>query len=400
MVKFQTLLNPIPVADMKKYLLILLLALSACTHFETQIATQSVYYQDTEVSLSQLMVYSRPEKPHYGPLSALFYPFHVTQTMYKGSDWGQLVAKGVWQNWTSLQVFPSMVYDDNLIYRGLDEALFTARSRGYDLLVVGFVPYLYLGHTVDDSAVSIQVKIYETKRGQLVCSFEQSGRIEKKMDDDFIFVKREHRMPDSAFYKIIQAIASDMAVPLTSWARYENTNQGMVAGLMPNMVQIQAPPQSGNSVSQGTSAEQKQPIAKPVSPKAAPAPVQSTNQAPKTQSKPRSINLAVQFDVDSSQIKPESYSLLNELGKALVSDRLKDKRVVIGGHTDSDASPEYNLKLSKERAEAVKKYLTENFPIAPQRIGTTGFGESNPLVPNTTKYNKLLNRRVQVSIAP
>ncbi|WP_421901187.1 OmpA family protein [Maridesulfovibrio sp.] len=385
---------------MKKYLLILLLALSACTHFEPQIATQSVYYKDAEVQLSQLMVYSRPEKPHYGPLSALFYPFHVTQTMYKGSDWGKRVAKGVWQNWTSLQIFPSMVYDDNLTYRGLDEALFVARSRGYDLLVVGFVPYLYLGHTMDDSAVTVQIKIYETKRGQLVCSFEQGGRIEKKMDDDFIIVKREHRMPDSAFYKIIQAIATDMAVPLTSWARYENTNQGMVAALMPNMVQIQAPPQSGQQTQQNTPMQQKQPAAKPATTKAAPAPVQAPAQTPKAQAKPRSINLAVQFDVDSSQIKPESYSLLNELGKALISDRLKDKRVIIGGHTDSDASPEYNLKLSKERAEAVKKYLTDNFPIAPQRIGTTGFGESNPLVPNTTKYNKLLNRRVQVSIAP
>lgn len=380
---------------MKKYFLIFLLALSACTHFEPQIATQSVYYQDAEVSLSQLMVYSRPEKPHYGPLSALFYPFHVTQNMYKGSNWGQRVAKGIWQNWTGLQLFPSMVYDENLIYQGLDEALFTARSRGYDLLVVGFVPYLYLGHTMDDSAVSVQVKIYETKRGQLICSFEQSGRIEKKMDDDFIFVKRQHRMPDSAFYQIIQAIAADMAVPLTSWARYEKTDKGMVAALMPNMVETQAPPQV-QPKRHNSAPQPKQPaVAKPAT-STAPAP----EKTPQKQAKPRSINLAVQFDVDSSKIKPESYQLLNELGKALISERLKDKRIIIGGHTDSDASPEYNQKLSKERAEAVKKYLTDNFPISAQRIGTTGFGESNPLVPNTTKYNKLLNRRVQVSIAP
>lgn len=384
---------------MKKIFLVILLALSACTHFEPQIATQSVYYQDAEVQLSQLMVYSRPDKPHYGPLSALFYPFHVTQTMHKGSDWGKSVAKGIWQNWTSLQIFPSMVYDENLTYRGLDDALFAARSKGYDLLVVGFVPYLYLGHTVDDSALTVQVKIYETKRGQMVCSFEQSGRIEKKMDDDFIFVKREHRMPDSAFYKIIQAIATDMAVPLTSWARYETTNQGMSAALMPNMIQMQAPPQTAAPMQK----EAQQDMSLQENP---PATMQPANQQAartadsKGNPKPRSINLAVQFDVDSSEIKPESYPLLNELGKALIGDKLKDKRVVIGGHTDSDASPEYNLKLSKARAEAVKKYLTSNFPIAPQRIGTTGFGEANPLVPNTTKYNKLLNRRVQVSIAP
>ncbi|WP_321404629.1 OmpA family protein [Maridesulfovibrio sp.] len=382
---------------MKKFLLIFVLALSACTHFEPQIATQSIYYHDAEVQLSQLMVYSRPEKPHYGPLSALFYPFHVTQTMYKGSDWGHRVSRGIWQNWTGLQIFPSMVYDEKLTYRGLDEALFTARSRGYDLLVVGFVPYLYLGHTMDDSALTVHVKIYETKRGQMVCSFEQSGRIEKKMDDDFLIVKREHRMPDSAFYNIIQAIATDMAVPLTSWARYENTDQGMIAGLMPNMVQIQAPPQNVQTGQQNSPRSTPQEMQAPA-PRSTEAPVSATS--PKPTPKPRSINLAVQFDVNSSDIKPESYPLLNELGKALISDNLKNKRVIIGGHTDSDASPEYNMKLSKERAEAVKKYLTTNFPIAPQRIGTTGFGESNPLVPNTTKYNKLLNRRVQVSIAP
>ncbi|WP_432735633.1 OmpA family protein [Maridesulfovibrio sp. FT414] len=376
---------------MKKILLLIVLMLSACTHFEPQIATQSIYYEDADVQLSQLMVYSRPEKPHYGPLSAMFYPFHVTQTIEKGSDWGRLIAKGVWQNWTSLQIFPSMVYDETLYYRGLEEALFTARSRGYDLLVVGFVPYLYLGHTMDDSAVTIQVKIYETKRGQMVCSFEQSGRIEKKMDDDFVIVKRQHRMPDSAFYNIIQAIATDMAVPLTSWARYEKNTQGMISGLKPDMVELPASP---TVQEQSFASQQDAPAPKMVEQKPA------TTATTAAEQKPRSINLAVQFDSDSAVIKPESFPLINELGKALISEKLKNKRILIAGHTDSDASPEYNLKLSKERAEAVKKYLTDNFPIPPARIGTTGFGEEQPLVPNTTKYNKLLNRRVQVSIAP
>lgn len=372
---------------MKKILLIFFLMLSACTHFEPQIATQSVYYEDTDVQLSQLMVYSRPEKPHYGPLSALFYPFHVTQTMHKSSDWGRQIAKGIWQNWTSLQIFPSMVYDDTLTYRGLEDALFIARSRGYDLLVVGTVPYLYLGHTMDDSALTVQVKIYETKRGQMVCSFEQSGRVEKKMDDDFIVVKRQHRMPDSAFYKIVQAIATDMAVPLTSWARYEKNKQGMIAALKPKMIEMEAPP----AVEQQNFSQQTQDTPT----------TRMSQKAPEADKpKPRSINLAVQFDTDSSVIKPESYGLLNELGKALISDRLKGKRILIAGHTDSDASEEYNLKLSKDRARSVKKYLTDNFPIPAARISTTGFGESVPLVPNTTKYNKLLNRRVQVSIAP
>ncbi|SMF08949.1 OmpA family protein [Desulfovibrio gilichinskyi] len=381
---------------MKKYLIILVLLLSACTKFEPQLTTQSIFYEDAKVQLSQLMVYSRPEKPHYGPLSALFYPYFVTQTIKDGKDWGKLISKNVWQNWTSLQIFPSMVFDDELVYRGLDDAMFTARSRGFDLLVVGFVPYLYLGHTMDDSAVTLQVKIYETKHGQMVCSFEQSGRIPKRMDDDFIIIKREHRMPDSAFFQIVQSIATDMAVPLTSWARYENTNKGIIAGLTaakadadkPQMIAYtpQQPPVSSQTV-QTPQESQAEMTSAPTG-------------TPVTPPKAKSINLAIQFDVDSATIKPESYPILNELGKALTSDKLKEKNVIIAGHADADASAEYNLELSKKRAEAVKTYLTKNFPISSTRIATTGFGESKPLVPNTTKYNKLLNRRVQVSIAP
>ncbi|OEU65938.1 MAG: flagellar motor protein MotB [Desulfovibrio sp. S3730MH75] len=378
---------------MKKYLIILVLLLSACTKFEPQLATQSIFYEDAAVQLSPLMVYSRPEKPHYGPLSALFYPYHVTQTMSDGKDWGKLVGKNVWQNWTSLQVFPSMVFDERLVYRGLEDALFTARSRGYDLVVVGFVPYLYLGHTMDDSAVTLQVKIYETKHGQMVCSFEQSGRVAKRMDDDFILIKREHRMPDSAFFQIVQEIATDMAVPLTSWARYENTNKGIIAGLSAAMADADRPRM------QAYTPVQQEPT---MATKKIQAMSQKSKQSPTTIAPPKanSINLAVQFDVDSATIKPESYKLLNELGKALTSAKLKNKSIIIAGHTDSDSTAEYNLKLSKDRANGVKKYLVDKFPISATRIATTGFGESRPLVPNNTKYNKLLNRRVQVSITP
>ncbi len=378
---------------MKKYLIILVLLLSACTKFEPQLTTQSIFYEDAKVQLSQLMVYSRPEKPHYGPLSALFYPYFVTQTVKDGKDWGKLISKNVWQNWTSLQIFPSMVFDDELVYRGLDDAMFTARSRGFDLLVVGFVPYLYLGHTMDDSAVTLQVKIYETRHGQMVCSFEQSGRIPKRMDDDFIIVKREHRMPDSAFFQIVQSIATDMAVPLTSWARYENTNKGIIAGLTAAKADADKPRMISYTPQQSPQTVQP-------SPQESQAETSAPSSAPVTPPKAKSINLAIQFDVDSATIKPESYPLLNELGKALTSDKLDDKSVIIAGHTDSDASAEYNLELSKKRAEAVKAYLTQKFPISSTRIATTGFGESRPLVPNSTKYNKLLNRRVQVSIAP
>lgn len=391
---------------MKKFIVLIAFFLVSCTHFEPQIATQSVYYENAGVELSQLMVYTRPEKPHYGPISALFYPYHVTQSIPNGRSYGAQISKLIWQQWTGLQLFPSMVYDDDLIYRGLDDALFTARSRGYDLLIVGFVPYLYLGHTVDSSALTIQVKIYETRHGQMLCSFEQSGRVEKRMDDDFIVVKRTHRMPESALYSITQAIAKDMAVPLTSWALFDSSSSEMSAGLKMAMRQA-----SERQLQQEQNIRQQAMESKKTEPS-----VQDKNLKPDQQTevkdtsedevkkpvKPRipSINLAIQFSSGKSDIAPESLPILDELGKALTSDSLKDKKISITGHTDSDASQEANLRLSRDRAETVKKYLVENFSITPDRLVTRGVGSSQPLVPNTTDYNKQFNRRVEISVLP
>ncbi|WP_027179233.1 OmpA family protein [Maridesulfovibrio bastinii] len=379
---------------MKKIIILLALFLVSCTHFEPQLATQSIYYEDSAVELSRLMVYTRPQKPHYKPLSALFYPYHVTQGIPNGRFWGQQIGKLVWENWTGLQLFPSMVYDDNLAYRGLEDALFTARNRGYDLLIVGFVPYLYLGHTVDSSALTIQVKIYETQHGQMLCSFEQSGRIDKRMDDDFIVFKRTHRMPDSALYSITQAISGNMAVPLTSWALFESSSAGMTSALTAAMQKAEQEQKEQVLSYQ----QQEEPQPKEFKTLESENTVLKPAALPQPEKQP-SINLAIQFDKSESTIDPKSLPILNELGKALNGQKLKDKKVTITGHTDSDASKEFNMKLSKDRAEAVKKYLIDNFMISPDRLITRGVGSTQPLVPDTSEYNKQFNRRVQITLS-
>jgi outer membrane protein OmpA-like peptidoglycan-associated protein len=111
------------------------------------------------------------------------------------------------------------------------------------------------------------------------------------------------------------------------------------------------------------------------------------------------LNLNVQFAVNSHSIQNESFALLNELGKALSDPKLSHETVYINGHTDSDGSEDYNLKLSFRRALAVKDYLISNFPISPDRILVRGYGEGMPLFPNTTKDNKRLNRRVEIVMA-
>lgn len=117
-------------------------------------------------------------------------------------------------------------------------------------------------------------------------------------------------------------------------------------------------------------------------------------------SPPQSVNIKIEFGFNSYAIRPESYAVLNELGKALTDARVRKKRLVLKGHTDSDGSDAYNLTLSLNRALSVQNYLVGNFSIEPGRIKVFGYGEAIPLVPNISPQNKQLNRRVEVQALP
>ena len=112
------------------------------------------------------------------------------------------------------------------------------------------------------------------------------------------------------------------------------------------------------------------------------------------------VNLKVEFDVASHAIRPESFGTLTELAHALQSEAIKDRAVVIRGHTDSDGEAQQNLALSLRRAEAVKAYLTAGFGIAADRLWVEGWGEAQPLAPNDSATNKQLNRRVEIVCRP
>jgi OOP family OmpA-OmpF porin len=99
------------------------------------------------------------------------------------------------------------------------------------------------------------------------------------------------------------------------------------------------------------------------------------------------------FDVNSANIKAESYGTLKD-----IADVLKDNATVnvkIVGHTDSDGDAALNLALSKKRAEAVKAALATEFGIDATRMQTDGMGATQPVAPNTTPAGKAQNRRVE-----
>ncbi len=109
-----------------------------------------------------------------------------------------------------------------------------------------------------------------------------------------------------------------------------------------------------------------------------------------------SVNLKVEFDTNSYTIRKSSYPILDELGKALLSDELKRVRILVKGHTDSDGDEAMNLELSCKRSLSVKAYLMERYKIAGERMKAIGYGRSLPLVENTSEKNKQINRRVEI----
>ena len=104
--------------------------------------------------------------------------------------------------------------------------------------------------------------------------------------------------------------------------------------------------------------------------------------------------LRFNFDFNKWKVKKIYYPKIKQIAKILKANpKLK---IEIDGYTDNIGTKAYNLKLSLKRAEAVKNILVNIYKINPKKIIIKGFGESYPLVPNTTSTNRALNRRVEI----
>jgi len=103
------------------------------------------------------------------------------------------------------------------------------------------------------------------------------------------------------------------------------------------------------------------------------------------------------FDVDSSALKPGSYTEINRV--ATVLNQYPQTKITVAGHTDSTGSEAYNQQLSERRAAAVKNALVGQ-GVDPARMNAIGYGETSPVADNSTDYGRQLNRRVQITITP
>ena len=105
----------------------------------------------------------------------------------------------------------------------------------------------------------------------------------------------------------------------------------------------------------------------------------------------------IYFDTDKAVIKPESRPTLDEIAKLLRAQA--QLNVVIVGHTDSQGTYDYNIDLSRRRAEAVAAELAKSYKIANTRLRTAGVGFLAPIGSNASDDGRALNRRVEL-VAP
>jgi OOP family OmpA-OmpF porin len=100
----------------------------------------------------------------------------------------------------------------------------------------------------------------------------------------------------------------------------------------------------------------------------------------------------INFRRNSADIKPSSFPLLKEA--VGVFKEYPALRVEISGHTSDEGKRDFNMKLSRKRAEAVKLFLV-SAGIEESRIGTVGYGPDKPIADNETKEGKEKNRRIE-----
>jgi outer membrane protein OmpA-like peptidoglycan-associated protein len=101
------------------------------------------------------------------------------------------------------------------------------------------------------------------------------------------------------------------------------------------------------------------------------------------------------FDYNRADLKPVAQQNLTEL--AAILTKYEDTNILIEGHTDSDGAEDYNLELSRRRAQSVANHLG-GVGVDPTRFTMMGYGEVQPVASNATPDGKALNRRVEVAI--
>jgi outer membrane protein OmpA-like peptidoglycan-associated protein len=109
------------------------------------------------------------------------------------------------------------------------------------------------------------------------------------------------------------------------------------------------------------------------------------------------IPSGITFATNSYAIEPQFRKTLDDVASTLAS--YNQTYIDVYGHTDSTGNDSINIPLSQNRAQSVANYLSSH-GVASARIGTKGFGASQPIASNATVEGRQQNRRVEIKIVP
>jgi outer membrane protein OmpA-like peptidoglycan-associated protein len=127
--------------------------------------------------------------------------------------------------------------------------------------------------------------------------------------------------------------------------------------------------------------------------------LQQLNQVLATKDSARGLIVSmpdVLFDTGKADLKPTARERLAKVAGILIA--YPDIRVEIDGYTDSTGSLEFNERLSQDRADSVRNYLSSQ-GVNPSAINTQGFGPSQPIASNDTATGRQQNRRVELVVS-
>ncbi|WP_375171444.1 OmpA family protein [Marinobacter sp.] len=115
----------------------------------------------------------------------------------------------------------------------------------------------------------------------------------------------------------------------------------------------------------------------------------------KTDEAQKLVLLGVSFDTNSDRLTANARDILATTAEGLNGQ--PDLTVEIAGHTDSVGDADYNLRLSRQRAQAVKDYLVE-LGVPEDQLSAQGYGETSPIQSNDNREGRERNRRVEFNV--
>ncbi|TLX53704.1 OmpA family protein [Stutzerimonas nosocomialis] len=131
-------------------------------------------------------------------------------------------------------------------------------------------------------------------------------------------------------------------------------------------------------------------------PEPAPMPVAAPAPEPEPAPEVVRVELDVKFDFDRAQVRPESYSDIQNLADFM--QQYPQTSTTVEGHTDSVGTDQYNQRLSERRANAVRDVLVNQYGVEGSRVNSVGYGESRPVADNSTEEGRAINRRVEAEV--